>query len=159
MIKLCGVGVPEQWNKFKTQSSSKYFRKGPLPLIHVKLYSETILPCLLPTQGLPQRYLCPSGVSANMQLSLLGSEKTAAPPCRQLWLRQTGLSSASGTSGSQPDSGVSWGAREGWGKTAWGWKMNGFISLMGEEGDGLRDLQNITSWQKYFEKQEIPGKQ
>lgn len=26
-------------------------------------------------------------------------------------------------------------------------------------GDGRQGLQNITSWQKYFEKQEIPGKQ
>lgn len=45
------------------------------------------------------------------------------------------------------------------GRQAWGWEMNGFISLTGEEGDGPWGLQNITSWQKYFEKQEIPGKQ
>jgi hypothetical protein len=41
----------------------------------------------------------------------------------------------------------------------WGWKMNGFIGSTKEEGNGPWGLQNITSWQKYFEKQEIPGKQ
>lgn len=119
-MNLCGVGVTEQWNKFKTQSSSKYFRKGPLPLIHVTVYSETVLPSLLPKLG-----GCPLRVSANKQLSLLGSENTAAPSCRQLWLGQTGLSSASGTPGSRPDPGVSWGVRAGWGETAWGWKTMG----------------------------------
>lgn len=146
---MWGRSWAEQWNEFKPSPQANILER-PLALNScpdILRNNSTLSPartrgCLGDT---PLGYFC-----QGKAVVLTGGKDTTAPPCRQLRWRQTGLSSASGTPGSRPDAGVSWGARAGGGDCL-GLEDGWFHQFDREEGDGRQGLQNITSWQKYFE--------